>query len=273
MSATTPKACRPSWSRQLDRAFSGRISVRRMRALRAHAADCESCRAVYDQLAGIERSMTGSAFPRAAADRVQMLVFAEPDRRLRKLWAPAGALAAAAAALLLWIVVGDQAKPVDEFRARGLEPEAELLVPGEREPGVRLFCVQISDHGASITDEVHMTSGAMPPPTLRCTLDDELQIAYSTPNLSGLTMTVIARSLHGDTSWYAPHDGGSPVPLASDVIDEPLSWSTRLGAEHEPGTYDVTARFFLDPASPNASEVVAEVRARLAIEDAQEVLP
>ncbi len=215
--------------------------------------------------------MTGSAFPQAAADRVQMLVFAEPGRRLRRLWAPAGALAAAAAALLLWIVSGDQAKP-DEFRARGLEPEAELLVPGEREPGVRLFCVQISDHGASITDEVHMTSGAMPPPTLRCTLDDELQIAYSTPNLSGLTMTVIARSLHGDTNWYAPHDGGSPVPLASDVIDEPLSFSTRLGAEHQPDTYDVTAQFFLGPEAPG-SEPVAEVRARLAIEDAQEVSP
>lgn len=82
-------------------------------------------------------------------------------------------------------------------------------------------------------------------------------------------MMVFAHSPSGSTQWYAPSDpGASSVPLAADVIDEPLAWSTRLGARHEPGHYEVVARFFFGPVptSPGAEQPALELRAHLDID-------
>jgi hypothetical protein len=274
MSESPPKACRARWSRRIDRAFLGRASPRALRALRDHASTCERCRSAYDRLGDVERALEKAWFPAAARERVAALVVAPPSRR--RAWAaPAGALVAAAAAILLWVVAAPPA-PRDEFQARGVDLTFDQLAPGERAPGVRLFCMQVSDHGVHVTAEVHMADGAMPVPTLRCTIGDELQIAYSTPSLPGLTMIVFAESPSGATRWYAPTQAGaSAVSLATDIIDEPLAWSTRFVAEHEPGHHEVVAQFFMGPlpAAPGAEPPLAELRATLVLETHEEDLP
>jgi hypothetical protein len=273
MSESPPNPCRPRWSRRIDRAFVGRASPRALRALRDHASTCEHCRSVYDHLGEVERAFEDAFFPAAARERVEALVLAPPSRR--RAWAPAGALVAAAAAILLWVVATPPA-PRDEFLARGVDLTFDQLAPGERAPGVRMFCMQVSDDGVHVTGEVHMAEGSMPVPTLRCTIGDELQIAYSTPSLPGLTMIVFADSPSGATRWYAPaHAGASSVSLATDVIDEPLAWSTRLLAEHQPGHHEVVAQFFMGPvpAVPDAEPPLAELRATLVLEAHEEDLP
>jgi hypothetical protein len=274
MSESPPNPCRARWSRRIDRAFLGKASPRALRALRDHAGTCEGCRSAYDRLGEVERALEKAFFPATARERVAALALAPPTRR--RAWAaPAGALVAAAAAILLWVVATPPA-PRDEFQARGVDLAFDQLAPGERAPGVRLFCMQVSDEGVHVTAEIHMADGAMPVPTLRCTLGDELQIAYSTPSLPGLTMIVFADSPSGATRWYAPaHAGTSSVSLTTDVIDEPLAWSTRLVAEHEPGHHEVVAQFFMGPvpAAPDAEPPLAELRARLVIEAAEEDLP
>ena len=274
MTDQAPHACARRWSKAIERSFVGKLSTRRYAELRDHVSACEPCRAAYDRLAHLERAIHGDVFPAPARARAKKLALGTSRPRLRWVLAPAGALAAAVAALLLWSGTSDELHGRAEFRARGTQAQIEPWVSGDREPGVRLFCVELSDSGARVRDEVHMGRGSMPPPELRCTLDDELQVAYSTPNLSGLRMSVFARSQFGATTGFAPPEaGGSPISLTRNAIDEPLAWSTRLAADHRIGSYEVSARFYLDLASAASAAPIADLRANLVIEESEEVTP
>jgi hypothetical protein len=118
--------------------------------------------------------------------------------------------------------------------------------------GVRAFCVAVYDGRAVVIAD---SRAGLPgqAPALRCNLDAELQLAYSTPELEGLTMVAFGlqeRAVH----YYAPRSPEAPaVPLASGRIDEPLAWSTRLGVKHRPGTYDVVVRVFDHPVAAAAA--------------------
>lgn len=253
----------------MDRGFEHGLSRRRWSALRGHLAGCEDCRARFDRLEHASAALSPrSLLSPAARDRIAAEIVEQPSARARRLrWAAAGvATATAAAALLLLFAPREQAP----FRPRGAEHRTEL-VPGERRPGVRIFCLRSTDSSTHVVAEVTAAEPPIPPPTLRCTMGGELQLAYSTPSFGGLTMVAYSRGPSGRMHHYAPRDGTqAAVPLAADVIDEPLDASTRLEVNHAPGTYDVTVRFFARPiAASDATALHAtplhEVQARLEI--------
>lgn len=106
-----------------------------------------------------------------------------------------------------------------------------------------------------------------PIPTLRCTIDHLLQIAYTTPSFEGLTMIAFGRN---DKSllYYAPLAEGPTLPVASDRVDELVDWSTRLEVNHHPGSYELVVRFFDRAVSTRDAiesriQPVAELRAQL----------
>lgn len=111
-----------------------------------------------------------------------------------------------------------------------------------------------------------------PVPELRCTIDDDLQLAYTTPDREGLTMVAFSR-LDSTMIHYAPTTPADPtIALRADRIDELVEWSTSLAGEHAPGTYDVFVRFFdREVATRDAIDgripPVVELRAKLAIAD------
>jgi hypothetical protein len=255
-----PIACRTRAARLVDRAFVGDLPAWRRRRLRRHLAACASCRARYDRLALADRQLGGRDRLGAAAvaDLERTLVAgATSGRRRRAVWAGVGALVTAAVVVLV-VSLRDAGPP--ELRPRG-----PGVVLGDRMPGVRLFCVE---GGTRVVAESRVVPVAGPVPALRCTLDAELQLAYSSPDLEGLTMVAFGRQGQS-IRYYAPRAGDAEaVALAPDRVDEPLAWSTRLGVKHDPGAYEVVVRFYDRPvrAEDAAGGVVAplgELRGRL----------
>jgi hypothetical protein len=120
-----------------------------------------------------------------------------------------------------------------------------------------------------VRGEIHMTSHGTPP-SLRCTLADDLQLAYTTPAHEGLTMVAFARQ-DSSVVYHAPLGGsGEAIRLRSDRIDEPLDWSTHLAAGHEVGGYELVVRVFDGPVATWVGTYanvphVTELRARLEI--------
>lgn len=254
--------CESRFSRLADRAFVRGLSARQRRQLRGHLGACDACRARWDRLAAIDRQLGGPTLSNDMVDDVGDAVVdaITPPTRRRIVWGFAGGLVAATAVAVL--VLRPNA-PAPEFTPRGGAPSLG------RTPGVRVFCVAGDrDH---VRSEVRMVSSG-PVPELRCTIDDDLQLAYSTPDRKGLTMVAFAR-LDSSFLYYAPTtDGADALALSADRIDELVDWSTRLSAAHRPGTYTVIVRFFDRPVVTSDAALgrvapTAELRARL------EVLP
>lgn len=259
-------SCRGRFPRLVERAFAGALSPRASRELRRHLAGCASCRVRYERLAAVDRQLgAGAPLARFAADAIEREVLAtvEAPRRRFGLWAGVGAAVAAAAVVLLVVVW-----PRDEaLRARG-------GVGAGRTPGVRLFCVDpgaVLDGGAArVVADAAVIASARPTPAIRCRITQELQLAYTTPPRDGLTMVAFAR--HRDTILrYAPPSGEAvAVDLAPDRVDEPLAWSTRLGVNHVPGSYEVIVRIFdvpvaVDDAIGGAARPLVELRGTLEV--------
>jgi hypothetical protein len=253
--------CGARFSRLAERAFVRGLSVRQRRQLRGHLAVCETCRARWDRLAAIDRQLAGPALSgetiRGIGDAVLDTVAPAPRRW--HVWGIAGGLVAAAAIAML---VLRPASPDSGFVPRG----GTAPTPG-RTPGVRVFCVAGDrDH---VRSEVRLVSSG-PVPALRCTMDDDLQLAYTTPAGKPLTMVAFARH---DSSffYYAPTlAGAEAIVLLADRVDELVDWSTRLSASHRPGTYEMIVRFYERPVATadavlDRVSAVAELRARLEI--------
>jgi hypothetical protein len=261
-------SCRTRFPALIDRAFVKGIAPRRSGPLRAHVEVCPSCRLRFDRLAAAEGALSpGRVLFPGALDRVAAEVAESRRSRWRHpfAWSAAGAVLATAAVLV--VVVGTRGD--SELIPRG--GSGDELVPGQRRPGVRLFCLRPTGNGADVVAEVTATEPPVPPPVLACIIGGELQLAYSTPGQGGLTMVAFGRDETGTLVHYAPVEAGAPsVALAPDAIDEPLDFSTRLAVKHAPGTYNLVIRFFDRPiiardATGAAAGQVVEVRAHLEI--------
>ena len=261
----TRDGCTARRARLVERDFVGDLSRWRRRRLRRHLGGCDDCRRLYDRLAAADRQLgAGRVLPETAIDAIGEAVVgsATPWIRRRSVWVGVGSLATAAAVLVA-LSVRDHARP--ELRPRG-----DGILLGDRTPGIRLFCVEADAAGARVAGEARVVSVAGPLPRLRCTLDDELQLAYSSPDLEGLTMVAFGRngqSIH----YYAPRSGeDESVPLVPDRIDMALDWSTRLGVNHQPGEHEVHVLFFdrtviASDAAAGIETPSATLRARLEI--------
>lgn len=240
---STPDRCARGrrYQRLVDRAFVRELSVAHSEELRTHLEGCASCRQRWNRLAVIDRQLGGPHLGDMARSRIgEALIDASSSRspRHRWRWLAAGTAVATAAivVLLLWPVPAEHL----EFQARG----SGHATTG-RTPGMRVFCV--ASDVDDVTHEIHMSSSSFVP-TLRCTIDDALQLAYSTPDREGLTMVAFSR-LDSTTMIHAPITGSVTMPLVGDRIDSLVGWSTRLAAAHQPGTYELVVRFF-DGAVP-----------------------
>jgi hypothetical protein len=208
----------------VDRAFVGELSRRQHRRLRAHLETCEPCRERWQRLAIVDRELGGPELSRAMTESIRAAVVPQP--RARWTWA-IGAAAAAATSLLIFVMVRT---PRDEaLTARGGHTHG-------RTPGIRLFCVAGDrDH---VRTETRMVSNG-PAPSLRCTITDDLQLAYTSPPHEAPTMVAFARIADSRIPY------GQPVAVLADRVDEIVDWSIHLAYEHRVGTYDVVARFFM----------------------------
>jgi hypothetical protein len=229
--------------RWIESAFVETLPPARWERLRAHLTGCDACRVRYDRLGDVRRALGGaSLLPADAREQIAVALAASRAPRPSSSRAVAGITLAGAAALaaLLVLVLGPR-PPDDELKPRG----AVLKFAG-RPPGLRLYCVSVGADGRPvIRAEVAAAAPPLPIPTLRCKIDGELQLAYTSPRLKEMTMIVHGEGAAGTKLWYAPRQPTAPaVALVADAIDEPLPWSTRLAVKHVPGRVDVVARFY-----------------------------
>lgn len=255
--------CRTRFPGLIDRAFVHGLSRWRRRRLRRHLATCAACRRSYDRLEIVERQLGGDREPLSAAtvDELGATVVGLATRSTgrRMMWA---GIAATATASAIAFVLVPRADAPGELRPRGTG-----VVAGERFPGARIFCIVGAAGQARVVAERRLESGRMSPP-LRCPLDAEIQLAYSTPDAEGLTMVAFSRK---ETSLLilAPRWGDeNAVPLAADRVDESLGWSTRLAVNHTVGSYEVVVRIFDRPVLARAAiegtvRPISELRGRL----------
>lgn len=251
-------ACQTRFPELVDRAFVRGLMARQRQQLREHLVTCEPCRTRWDRLAAVERQMGGPQLSDAVINDIAHTVRA--TSRGNRVWWASGALGALAAAAIVLLVVRRE-PPHQEFSPRG-DPNMR-----GRTPGVRLFCV--AGDGNHVRSEARMVSSGRVP-ELRCTIDDDLQLAYTTPDREGLTMVAFAR-LDSTMIHYAPATNtGHTTLLRGDQVDQLVEWSTPLTPEHKPGTYDVVVRFFdgevfTRDAIDGRIPPVVELRAKLAI--------
>jgi hypothetical protein len=226
-------ACQRRFSKLVERAFLRGLPARQRRELRQHLTACASCRTSWDRLAAVERQMGGPRLDDDVLDDIASAVITTP--RSRRVWWASGAIGViATTAIIIAIVIVRSDRSEQEFSSRG-DPSTG------RTPGVRLFCV--SSEAEHVVAEARMVSGGHVP-ELRCTIDDDLQLAYTSPDREGLTMVAFAR-LDSMTIHYAPiTNAESTTTVRADRIDELVDWSTPLAAQHAPGIYDVVVRFF-----------------------------
>ena len=225
-------SCTARIAKLVDRAFVRELSARQRERLRTHLAACSECRQRWERLAIIDRRLAGPMLNEQTIADIGRVVTLAPVPRRRLVWAAAAATAAAASLVLVLLLVRP-GPPQSTFTPRGARSQG-------RTPGVRAFCVAgDADH---VRAEVRMVSSGYVP-ELRCTIDDDLQLAYTSPDREGLTMVAFAR-LDSSIIRYAPTDDAVTLVLRSDRIDELVPWSTQLAAEHRPGRYDLVVRFF-----------------------------
>lgn len=262
--------------RVIERAFVSRVNPRTWRRVRAHMATCDRCRDHFERLSAGARALSGSDLDGTMLERVGEAVLTphrRPARTRRAGWFAAGLSAVAAAAVVMLVLLGTRAGDPDTrsgFTPRG-SLDAGVWDPGERKPGVRLFCIEPRAEGARVVDEIRAVEHMAISSELRCILGGEVQVVYSTPGSKEVYMVIFSRDDVGVTHYYAPLTGDAPaMALAANVIDEPLEWSTRLKARHAPGRYELHVRFTDRPlpaarVAASSAEVIYELHARMNI--------
>lgn len=259
--------CARRYRRWIDAALARGISSRRWQRLRPHLEQCAACRRRYEQVVAIARSLApGSTLAAFEIDLVGREVLASAAPPPKRTWIFGAAAASAAAALILVLAL-----PRGE---NGLRPRGHAPAFSGRPPGARVFCVdRDSTDGTRVSADVRATELTLQAPVLHCSLENRLQLAYSSPRMENLTMVAFARSTSGDVFWYAPRSSGeSALALVPDSVERPLDWSTKLGVNHAPGSYDVHVMFFDAPvraedAASGRAVPVQDLALRLEIEE------
>lgn len=247
------------FARLIERAFVRGLSARQHRVLREHLVACEQCKESWDRLAIVDRQLGGPSLSASMVDAIWDRVAPPRVRRRPRMWVAGGVAAALAAITIVTLVL----RPPPD--GKSLHPRGGGEHHG-RTPGVRLFCVSSAeDH---VVAEARMVS-THTIPTLRCTIADVLQLAYTTPSLEGLTMIAFGRN-GTSVLRYAPPEGDSTLPVLSGRIDELVDWSTRLEVNHQVGSYELFVRFYdgvvsIQDAIDSTVKPVAELRGRLEI--------
>ncbi|MFH1811813.1 MAG: zf-HC2 domain-containing protein [Pseudomonadota bacterium] len=236
--------------RRIDAYFAGELDAGGLRELRAHVADCDECRRVYDERAGQERAVLGEGAERLSAHRVLQAVLADPavqarPREQRRWWAafvlaPAAALAAA---LVFTIAIpdrdsglvargGDAAVVEQGFGVAAVDPNTGLVVDARRPEGVPL------------DQRLRFSARCNDPSRNRLFLfgvDDALQ-----------------------PFWYYPlPDEGQSISLSVAAAPQALPYETELGRRHHAGRLRLVALFSAQPIRLDAIEgLLAAARAR-----------
>lgn len=243
------ESCEPEWAEAIDRVWLGRANGEEIRSLYAHLATCDRCRARYDRLAAADDASRKpeSGLDPAARARVEAAILPQQKEPLGvPRWIGMLGFGAAAAAGILFFVVP---VPDDAYHPRGVGSLPQLSLycvspigPTREKPVIRGVVVL----GASA-------------PTLRCGVDDDLQIAYSRGSGGPLLMRVEAEK--GDRKRpVAPIDEteGS-VSLKSDVTNEPLPYSVRWTGADGRGTWRVRAHLKPENEPETVLEATLEI--------------
>lgn len=181
----------------VDRHFSGRIRPAEERAMREHLPDCEECRHYYDRHLLLARADTGSIDSKTRL----ALGLGISARRRSWVWA-LPAVAAVAAATLLFVLSGSKLATDDGFTARGaVQPSAAEL---------RVYRVLPQGAASAVLDRIDA--------------NDELAFAYRNPAGARYLM-VFARDEAGGLYWYVPVwlEPGSNPSAAPIVETETLT--------------------------------------------------
>jgi hypothetical protein len=235
--------CEARYREQIERAFVGKLDREGWTALRAHLLDCDACRGFYDRLGAVDRALApAAAVSPMIRDSIEARVLAGAGvAEKRGAWWAWPALASAALGGVAALIVFGQPPPAEGFGVRGTQDKTFA----GRAPGVAAFCVRATggDAAPRISGSARGTTDANVA-ALECGIEDEIQLAYSSPTNGGLYLAAWGEGQHGEIYWYAPRDPDAQIlSMKSDAIDEPLPWSTRLSVKHSPGKVRLRIRF------------------------------
>lgn len=245
----------------VDRLFvDGKLPAWRFRRMWRHLGACESCRAYYDRAALAWRAMGPGAEPRQVAHALADEIVAAagvgarrgPARLGAWLVTCAGALAAILLAVRVVIPRPPPKPPGGEFTERGTAPS--------RARGLRAFCLDTSGPGEMKVRAAATSApaSAAAPPSLRCRLSDDLQLAYTLGEGEVEYLTVVGRGEGGLRFQYEPAPGAPSTTLRPGVIDEPLAERIHLATHHRPGRFRIEALYSRRPLDAAALSALLE---------------
>ena len=258
------------WADEIREAVSDTPGPERHVRLRAHVAECASCRASYDTACAAVAALEGNpgGLPEAVMDGLAPVLFARleaegalapasPVRRLsapRIFWGAVAAVGAVAAGL--FVGLGGPGGEASETRSGQVPPAAsEFAARGgaQHDVGFGMFCIGLDGETARI--ESSATSGSSR--AAQCRLTDRVQFTYSLhasaarPAPSSLALFAVGPQ--GELAWYWPRgDGG--LRLESEVRQAPLPGSFELSVRHTVGRWRVFGVFATTPLTRESIE-------------------
>lgn len=232
---------------EIDRLFAGRLTRRRLRALRDHLAGCGGCRGYYTKISALQRRLSPDE-PLAAGLLEANLLERLDEQAPRRRW-PWLSLAAAGALSLAVVTIAKLPARHAEFQERGGATQG-------RGEGARAFCLAQRDDGSpSVVDSAPFER---PPAASRlsCSARDTLQFACSADSTAARFLFLVGIDAAGAPHFY--NETGS-VALRAGAREVPLDGAIRLAARHPTGATRLLALF---SSAPLTREQVAEAIAR-----------
>lgn len=203
----------------VDRHFAGQNGRWAERRLWRHLRGCARCRTSYRAHEMLEALAPGGEA--AARERLARGVFAPRPRPL----VFAGALAAAAALVLIVPRLRPAVRPGDDFVARGGAADAGG-------PAVTLYRVPASGAPQRAGAVIHA--------------DDALAFAYTNPGPAARYLMIFARDPAGRVYWYHPawrDPAARPTAVPITPADRPVELGESVRHPLAPGPLTLTALF------------------------------
>ena len=229
---------------EIGQLFAGRLSDRRRKRLRAHLAECDTCRTYYGRVSDLQARLTPNEPLGADLLRSDGLIarFAASPSLLRRgsRWV-LGVGAAAAIGLAAFALAGRVSpRSGGEFQERG------GVIPSRAE-SVRAYCITRGAGGATKVVDAAPLVRSPARSSLRCPLDGAIQFAYS-DDAHARFLFLLGIDGSGNPLFYYPRsDERESVSLPADARDALLPDSIRLTPHHHPGPVRVIALFSSHP--------------------------